>query len=112
MNLPNADQAQVGRAKITEYLLSNVNPVGGGKADFFISFGFSADRWEEFAASLKQQGTSHEVGRIVESTYGVRYIVEGTLETPDNRNPSIRTVWQIDVGSAYPRLITAYPVRR
>ena len=112
MNLPNADQARVGRAKITEYLLSNVNPRGGDKADFFISFGYSADQWEEFAAALKRQGVSHEVSRIVESAYGVRYIVDGTLETPDDRNPSIRTVWQIDVGSAYPRLITAYPLRR
>ena len=30
-------------------------------------------------------------------------------ETSDGRNPCVRTVWQIDRGSDYPRFITAYP---
>ena len=71
VNLPNADQARVGCAKITECLLSNVNRIGGARADFFISFGFSVDRWEEFAAELKLQGGSHEVDRMVESAHAI-----------------------------------------
>ena len=50
--------------------------------------------------------------RVVETPYGPRYHVEGAIETPDGRNPRVRTVWQIDLGSNYPRFITAHPRRR
>jgi len=40
------------RAKITEYLLNENHPVGGGKAAFFFRFGFSAERWHVLAAAL------------------------------------------------------------
>lgn len=100
------------REKITDYLLSNTNARSRGKAEFFLSFGFSMDEWQDFAEALRLQGTAHEVVRVVETLHGPRYHVDGILETPDGRNPQVRTVWQMDVGSDYPRLITAYPVRR
>ena len=110
--MPNVHQAQIERGKITDYLLSSVNPRSRAKADFFLSFGFSIDRWEEFAEALKFHVASHEVARVVETAYGQRYHVDGVLETPDGRNPVVRTVWQVDLGSAYPRFITAHPRRR
>ena len=112
MKLPNGHQAQIEREKITDYLLSPVNPRSRAKADFFLSFGFSIDRWEEFAEALKVHAASHEVAGVVETAYGPRYHVDGALVTPDGRNPVIRTVWQADHGSAYPRFITAHPRRR
>lgn len=112
MKLPNAQQAIVEQRKITEYLLSIVNPDDWSKGDFFLRFGFSADDWEVFADALKLQGATHEVVRIDETLYGPRYHVDGTIETPDGRNPWIKTVWQFDAGTDYPRLITARPLRR
>ena len=112
MNLPNADAAQIDRIKITEYLLSTGNPRGRAKANFFIGFGFSADRWEEFAQALRQHATLNQIGFTVGTEYGLRFHIDGTLETPDGRDPQIRTVWQTDIGSSVPRLITAYPLRR
>ena len=112
MNLPNAQNAQVDSEKITDYLLSTTNPRGRNKAVFFLSFGFSTEHWQGFAEALRLQGMTHEVVKVAETVYGQRYHVDGTLETPDGRNPQVRTVWQMDVGSDYPRLITAYPVRR
>jgi hypothetical protein len=47
---------------------------------------------------------------VTETLFGPRYEVEGSLRTPDSRNPHIRTVWQVDKGQLAPRLITAYPV--
>ena len=47
---------------------------------------------------------------MVQTGYGPRYAVEGILETPDRRNPYVRTVWQMDNGEVAPRLITAYPL--
>jgi len=38
MNLPNADQAQVDRKKITEYLLCTSHPDGSNKALFFSQY--------------------------------------------------------------------------
>ena len=112
MRLPDSHNAQVDREKIADYLLSTTNPRGRNKAVFFLSFGFSAEHWQDFAEALRLQGTAHEVVSVVETLYGPRYHVDGTLETPDGQNPQVRTVWQMDVGSDYPRLITAYPVRR
>lgn len=112
MRLPNAESARVEREKITDYLLSTTNQRGRNKAVFFLSFGFSIDESQDFAEALRLQGTGHEVVRVVENPHGPRYHVDGRLETPDGRNPQVRTVWQVDVGSDYPRLITAYPIRR
>ena len=112
MRLPNAHLARIDRQKITDDLLSSVNPRGRAKADFFQNFGFRVDRWQEFADALKRQAASHGVARIVETPFGPRYQVDGAIETPDGRNPWVRTVWQIDLGSDYPRLITAHPRRR
>jgi hypothetical protein len=109
MKLPHPNQAQVDREKITEYLLSDTHPDGSAKARFFKKFGFRAEAWEILAAALRRHGSSHSVVKTVESAYGMRYTVEGEIETPDGRNPRIRTVWVVERNSTQPRLITAYP---
>ena len=109
MRLPNARYAQIEKEKVTDYLLSTTNPSGRSKAEFFYRFGFRVDQWQNLADALRVQGTSHEVVRIVEISYGIKYVVDGSIATPDGRNPCVRTVWQIDRGRDYPRFITAYP---
>ena len=112
MRLPNAHLARIDRQKITNYLLSSVNPRGRTKANFFQRFGFSTERWEEFADALRRQAATHEVARVVETPYGPRYHLDGAIETPDGRNPWVRTVWQIDLGCDDPRFFTGRPRRR
>ena len=112
MRLPNGQNARVEREKITDYLLSTTNPRGRNKAVFFLSFGFSTEHWQAFAEALRLQATDLEVVKVLETVHGLRHHVDGVLETPDGRNPQVRTVWQMDVGSDSPRLITAYPQRR
>lgn len=112
MKLPNVGAAYVAQGKITEYLLSHSNPSGRGKATFFSTFGFRAERWQVLADSLLLHGATHELAEIMESDRGIKYIVDGALETPDGRNPLVRTVWMVDLGEDAPRLITAYPIRR
>lgn len=108
--LPHADQAQVDSTKITDYLLSSTHPDGRNKAAFLAAFGFRVDEPEVLRKALQKHGATQWVTRTVESRYGVRYVVEGALETPDGRNPVTRTVWIVDHESGVPRLITAYPV--
>lgn len=110
MNLPNASNARVEREKVVGYLLNSSHPYGSGKAGFFARFGFVPARWESFAEALRQHGSSHPVSRVTETGFGPRYAVEGSIITPDGRNPNIRTVWQMDHGELAPRLITAYPL--
>lgn len=110
MRLPNAEEAKVERRKIAEYLLCVSHPDGAAKAEFFGRFGFSLERWEILAEALRKHGQSHGVTKRVESAFGTRYSVDGRLDTPDGRNPSVRTVWIVEKGSRVPRLITAYPV--
>ncbi|MBI2849382.1 MAG: hypothetical protein HYX88_04555 [Chloroflexi bacterium] len=110
MQLPKAAQAQVDPEKITDYLLSVRHPDGRPKAEFFTKFGFRRQEWQVLRAALRTHGATQRVANVVQSPYGIRYIIEGRLETPDGRNPMVRTVWIVANESAVPRLITAYPV--
>ena len=110
MKLPNADQVIVEREKILDYLLNSAHRHGASKAQFFKSFGFRAERWEQLAQALRVHGQTHEVKRTRETGFGPRYEVEGKLDTPNGRSPRIRSVWQFDDGAVAPRLITAYPL--
>jgi hypothetical protein len=110
VKLPNAEQARVDREKITEYVFSETHPRGRSKAEFFSRFGFRIVEWETLAEALRNHGASNPVTRVVPSAYGVRYTVDGPIETPDGRNPRVRTVWMVDEGGTTPRLVTAYPI--
>ena len=112
MKLPNAQEAQVERRKINDYLLSLTSPDGESKARFFLGFGFRVERWQEFGEALKAQGTAFEVTGVRETDSEVRYAVDGPIATPDGRNPRIRTVWEIVRGGSVPRLVTAFPRRK
>ena len=111
MRFSNAGRLRVDRNKVVDYLLSARHPDGRSKSAFFSSFGFDAEYWEGFAEALREHGARHEVADIRESDYGTLYIVDGIMETPDGRNPYVRTVWIIDEGNAEPRLVTAHPLR-
>ena len=111
MKLPNAFAAVVPRAKITHYLLSSAHRTRRSKAEFFTRFGFSIERWEELAAALVQHANEHDIAQVEASPFGVRYVIEGLLRSPDRRNPRIRAIWFVETGEDRPRFVTAYPVR-
>ncbi len=112
VKVPNADNATVARAKITDYLLNPAHRQGGPKATFFLRFGFIADDWEVMAAALRRHILIHEIvatGRTKEAT---TYAVVGALVTPDGRNPSVRSAWYIRDGETTPRFSSAYPAKK
>ena len=112
MKLPNGERAYVAQEKITHFLLRHDHKYGQSRARFFSRFGFHVDRWQELADTLLHQGTRYEITDAMEIDIGVKYVVDGEIETPDGRNPLVRTVWMVDTGSNAPRLITAYPIRK
>jgi hypothetical protein len=109
MKLPQLERCIVPEAKITRYLLDLNSPKGQAKAAFFLAFGFTIEVWQGLAQALIHHAQSHEVSKLVQTDYGVHYVIEGILLTPDGRNPQIRSVWAILNGDDVPRLVTAYP---
>ncbi len=81
--MPLRCQVQIDRIEITGYLLSTINPRSRAKTEFFARFGFEADRWEELAEALRKHADTNEVSYEVETDYGSRFHVDGSLETPD-----------------------------
>jgi hypothetical protein len=109
MNLPNAEQAVVERAKIVDYLLNPAHPDNGGKAAFFLALGYSQGNWSSLAAALCRLALTTEVAKSVETEHGIKYILDGGLETAVGKKPVVRTIWIVDRGLDRPRLVTAYP---
>ncbi|MBF0289869.1 MAG: hypothetical protein HQM14_18805 [SAR324 cluster bacterium] len=111
MKLPDSEKVIIPKAKITDYLLSLKHRDGCSKAKFFLRFGFSQEKWKTFALALKQHAVQHEIAGMEKSNFGKRYIIEGTLVSLDERNPSIRSVWFIKHGTDQPIFVTAYPLK-
>lgn len=97
------------RAKITEYLLNSSHPDNGGKARFFCDLGFDQMDPAELATALRRVGVAGDVIHRAESPHGLKFVVDGTLQSPRGPRVTVRTVWIVDAGQSVPRLVTAYP---
>lgn len=112
MRLPNFDRAIVPEAKIARYLLSFEHAGGRSKARFFREFGFEPALWQTMRRALLRHAGENEVVSVGDSPFGTRYIVDGSIESPDGRNPLVRTVWFIRSNEDAPRFVTAHPLPR
>ena len=112
MILPNAENAHIPPAKILRYLLTDNHPKGDSKARFLVRFGFNRDQWRILEGALLAHATNYVVVAVDETQYGLMYVIHGSIETPDGRNPMIRTVWMIRHGEDAPRFVTAHPLGR
>ena len=92
LKLPNAERAVVAPEKIIHYLLSFTSPNGRPKANFFTRFGFQPSEWEILAEALRSHCLEHEVYEFSETGRGVKYVIIGTVRTPDGRNPNIKSI--------------------
>lgn len=110
MQLPHSGKAIVPRDKVENYLLDLAHPIGGGKARFFLHFGFRREEWTLLADAFQKHAQENPVADSISDSDGVTYLVEGPLETPSGRKPRVRTVWLVETGELAPRFITAYPL--
>ena len=108
MKLPNPERAVIAQEKLTGYLLNTAHKRGGPKARLLELFGYRAADWQQLADALRAQ-LETEVEEVRLTAYGIRYEVRLILQTPRNRPLTVRTVWQVDEGTDFPRLITLYP---
>lgn len=111
MKPPNFENAVVPKVKITSYLLSLTHRDGCSKAKFFMQFSFTTENWEILAMALKQHAINNKITRTEISSFGIRYVIEGEILSPDGRNPRIRSVWFLKNGTDITSFVTAYPLK-
>ena len=109
MKLPNREFAVIEPEKLTDYLLNPNHRRGGAKARLLIRFGYSATDWQRLEADIRQYHLGTDVEMVRETPYGTRYQIFAALQTPTNESLLVRTVWQVDHGQTFPRLITLVP---
>lgn len=109
MRLPNAEIARVDREKLEEYLLSETHPIGRSKAKFFRGVGFDESSIDVLVQGFLAIAKTEDVTQILASVHGVKYTVDGAVETPSGARVKLRTIWIVDQGQDRPRF-TAYPV--
>ncbi len=109
--LPNAESAYIDPRKVSDYLLNLRHPDGGPKAAFLMRFGFGLDNPQALIEALLAHGQSNTVARLQKKEFGTSYIVEGPLNTPDGRNPNLRTVWIVENDGSAPCFVTAMPMK-
>ncbi|MBN1426171.1 hypothetical protein JXA88_16595 [Candidatus Fermentibacteria bacterium] len=107
-HVPNRENAHVPIEKLRDYLLSPVHPVGRLKAAYFVSLGYTQDNWLQLEQDLRQVLTN-DVARVERTTFGVKYVVYGTITSPSGKTARIVTVWVIRSGEETPRFVTAFP---
>ena len=110
MKLPNKEKAYISPSKLLDYLLSESHPIGKSKSKYLRSFGFN----EQNIGLLKQElisiAKSEEVIEVISSLHGIKYIINGVIQTPAGETVKLRTIWITDKGQIRPRFVTAYPV--
>ena len=109
MELPARERVQIEPAKVRDYLLSKVHPVGRFKAPFFEALGYSAGDWRRLESDLRQFAMTGEATRGRRTKYGQHYEIRGTLRGPSGRAAPVMTIWIVRTNEEAPRFITAFP---
>ena len=109
MPIPNAGAAYVPRDKLTDYLLNEQHPVGGGKAKWFRSLGYDVADPTALEQVLGKLVRASEDYTAKSSPFGTKYIVSGKITTPNDDEVNLTTVWIVEPSDDRPRLVTAYP---
>jgi len=97
--------------KVLNYLLNDEHPIGGSKAKFFKSIGFSDRDIDGFKSAMRRHATINPIAVKKMHDFGEKLIVDCFIEMPNTRSYCIRTVWNDHYDGQPPRLITAHPLR-
>ena len=109
MKIPNADKAVIAKDKLSDYLLNPAHRRGGSKARLLLSMGYIGDDWQRLETDLRVHHLAAEVDCETDSDYGKRYEIVAPLPGASGSHVLFRSIWQIDTGTDFPRLITMYP---
>ena len=76
---------------------------------YFRSTGFNEDVVGNLRMSLIAIAKTEEVVEAVQTTFGIKYVIDGSVTSPVGVTVRIRTVWVVEEGIENPRFVTAYP---
>ena len=108
MKLPNSENAYVPESKLSDYLLSEKHAVGKAKAKYFRSLGYTVKNVKRLQADLLVIVKSNEITQKIDTSFGMKYIVEGNIRAPNQAEACLMTVWIVEPEDSRPRLVTAY----
>lgn len=109
MPVPNAESAFVPPAKLVDYLLNVRHSIGGSKANWFLGLGYDPANpaiLEQDLLALVRASADYSAKA---SSFGIKYVVSGSVTAPNGTEVNLTTVWIVEAGSDRPRLVTAYP---
>lgn len=109
MKFPGRKNLIISREKLTDYLLSETHATGKFKARFFRNLGFNENNVNLFENAI-QKIAKQPIKEESTSPFGVKYVIDGEIETPTGKIVQVRTVWIIEKGQKNARFITIYPV--
>ena len=96
--------------KISNYLLNVNHPDGGSKAKLLIGFGFDLNHVSVLENTIINQAMFNDVSKVIPSTFGEKYLVEGNIKTPSGKFLQVRTVWVKELKEETVKFITLYPI--
>ena len=111
--LPEAQNAQIDSKKFDEYSMNTDNLKNGGKWKAFEQIGYdvrtpqersngSQNLIEQLRLSLQDAPANQDKTSI----YGFRFVVRVEVKGPNGKAGTLVTIWQVDTGKRFPRLIT------
>jgi hypothetical protein len=109
MKLPKREHAVIAPDKLVQYLLNPSHKRGGAKARLLALFGYTADNWQQLEADIRAYHLDANVNAVKQTLYGLSYEIRAPLLTPLGHALMVKTIWQIDTNTDYPRLITLFP---
>ncbi len=109
MKLPRNLEAIVPEEKIAGYLLSESHPVGKAKARYFRKIGYNENNVAQLRDDLFKIAVTNAVSEEVSTLFGIKYVVNGAVVSPNGTRARLRTVWIIEIEEDLPRFVTAYP---
>jgi hypothetical protein len=66
-------------AKLRDYLLSPIHPVGRYKWRFFLDIGYETSHWEALRQDLMSLVATEDAQEGAQTRYGQKYVVSGNL---------------------------------
>ena len=108
MRLPSAESAEVDIAKLRDYCLDPMHPIGKHKARAFAAaLGIRAEQAWELRAALLDAARDMPAIPGEKDAYGERYMVDFGWTTQTGE-AMLRSVWMVRSGEDHPRLVTCF----
>ncbi len=108
MKLPQGDNAIIEDAKLVEYVLSPLHPVGKHHAYLFAKLmGIHRGNRIFLRNALEQAASNEEVSRRIVNPFGEKFEMVFSMQGPLGE-ARVRAIWIIENGNDRPRLVTCF----